>query len=154
MPFQNGVFLILVKNFPEKFLSKNGLGRILWKFLQPTSDRSKRRHSSLRNQSPFRFGQKHRSVWSKSLGYTNVLIKTKNLSKRVGVHSLELFAVDIRSFQKRTFFSKKWVTLSDEAQFIWADSTEGSVIRSKSFVYTKIPQKNWKFVENGSGCTL
>ena len=42
--------------------------------------------------------------------------------KRLGVYFLEIFAADTKSLKVKRFTSKKLVILSEETQFIWADS--------------------------------
>ena len=59
----------------------------------------------------------------KSLTYTIIpQKKLKICQKWFRVYSLELFPANTRSFQAKTFFSKKLLSLSEEAQFIWANS--------------------------------
>ena len=50
------------------------------------------------------------------------LKKLKIFQKRFGVHSLELFAANTRSFQVKKLSSKAFVTLSEDPQLIWTNS--------------------------------
>ena len=68
-----------------------------------------------------RFGKQS---WSEEVNVWPILKLLKNLKfvkKWLGMHSLELFAADTRSFKDRKVFSKKLVTLSEKAQFIWVN---------------------------------
>ena len=59
-------------------------------------------------------------IRSKSLSYMKIAHKKKKkkLQKMFGVHSLEPFAANTRSFHVKKHSSETLVTLSEEAQFI------------------------------------
>ena len=55
---------------------------------------------------------------SKSLAYAKIPLKNEIQKKWFRVRSLELLAADTKSFQVKKLVSKKFVILSEEAQFI------------------------------------
>ena len=69
-----------------------------------------------------RFVQKGWSYEVKVWPILKFLAKLKADQKRLGVYFLEIFAADTKSFKVKRFTSKKLVILSEETQFIWADS--------------------------------
>ena len=116
---------ILIKNSSKdrKFV-KNGSGCTLWNILQPIPDRFKQRHFLLRNWSPFR--RRHSSIEpirtvgslirGKSFIYTKFLKRLKICQKWSGLHSLEIFAADIRSFQVKTLVLDKFKFLINHSR--------------------------------------
>ena len=80
---------------------------------------------------------------SKSFTYTKIPLKTENFSKMVGVHSLEHFTPNTKSFQVKKLFSKKMVTLSEEAEFIYVNSCSRFVITVKTFTLSPFHPLNF-----------
>ena len=76
--------------------------------------------------------------------YQKFLKKLKICQKWFRVHTLEPFSADTRSLQVRTLSPKRLVTLPRRHTSFEPIRTVGSLIRSKSLTYPKIPQKKLK----------